>query len=399
MLCGGLSELGSEMRGDGHRRSQIGLVISTLLHVAVGLLIVMLPERERPPLETDDLVAVDLVELEPFVAEEEPTGDVVAGSSEPSVEEPPAPSDPGPSDGAEPSFDPSPPSKPQTRAPSQPSSGVVLPEASESEDDDTGAGGALALSGLRQQGRPDSTGQVRGTVVSPGSPIQQRTEAAVRQSAASSPRTDGAPRSLGEAGFKRRRDGRMVYRDPRGKFKAYLHPDGRVEFKNMPVAINKSTLMPAMPGMSEAVRAAQGNELYRNEKKQLLDETFELRLSLAVGAARRHIDAQLDRLYRDLLDIWHDDESPAPTRRRLLFERWDECEEAFSGRAKLNPEFGDDGQARLDVIRAEAGKDARKRIEEFIRRHLPRGEDGYSRDELEALNRRRKSRTRFDPYG
>jgi hypothetical protein len=354
----------------------------------------LLPEQELDPTYEHEPAPVEFIVLDAPAAAPEPELDA----------QPPLRPAAGPDD---PVADLQPPDRSRSRravARAGAETEVVAEPSAEPVD---GAGGqGLALSGLRQRGRAGPA--PKGTGIAPGeTQIQHRPELALREAAGPSRRSDGSPRSLAEAGFQRRRNGRLVYRDPAGKFKAILHENGRLEFRNMPVAIRMSDSNPSrpsgigMPGLSEAVRAAQGNELYRNEKKRLLEETFDLRLSLAVGFARRHLDAQLDQLHRDLLEVWRDDRQSAASRRRRLFDRWDECEELSGALVKLElDDLSGAAESELDRLRSEAGRDARKRIEAFIRRHLPReNAEAYSTDELERLNRHRRSRARFDPYG
>jgi hypothetical protein len=372
-------------QSDSRGRSHVGLGLSLALHGALAGLLLLCPPSERASTDDLELTPIDLV----LLTEKPDSPAVVDELADVSDAEPVAEAEPLEPSRAEARAD------PPTRTRVDPS--TVVQEEREATDSQAAEG--LALSGLRQHGRAVTSHERRGAVGPIEGGIAQRTEVALRESAVpEARRPDTAPRSLAEAGFKKRRDGRLVYRDPKGKFKAIVQKDGRVEFRNMPVAFEPSTLKVGMPGMSEAIRAAQGNDLYQSEKRRLLEETFELRLSLALGFARGRMEAQLDRLYRDLLDIWHTPSSPALARRRLLFERWDECEESLGRTLRIDDEFGTDAQ--LDALRSEAGQDARKRIEAFIRRHLPRaGGDGYSAQELEALNRGRTSRARFEPYG
>src|SRR5690606_28373491 len=97
--------------------------------------------------------------------------------------------------------------------------GVASPSGSAGPASD----GGLALSGLRQHSRGDASSSAPEPKVSwEAGQVQHRTGGTVHESAAPR-RTDREPRSLAEAGFQPRKDGRLVYRDPRGKFKAILH--------------------------------------------------------------------------------------------------------------------------------------------------------------------------------
>jgi hypothetical protein len=79
--------------------------------------------------------------------------------------------------------------------------------------------------------------------------------------------------------------------------------------------------------------------------------------------------------------VWALGSLSAAQRRRLIFTLWDECEE------RGDPE----------VLRA--AEAARRLIVKFVRDKLPAGgPDAFTPAELEALNRARHSKMRFDPY-
>jgi hypothetical protein len=277
-----------------------------------------------------------------------------------------------------------------------PADGQPPSDADDAETPDARDPGAVSLLDLRNQSQAGARPNIR--------PQLERTDGAGARAPRSregaglqapgdgdfSPATarDGKPRSLTEAGFTRRRNGEMVFNG--GAWIAKLLPDGRLKFRN------RVGVPSAHPGMSEAVRASQGQELYQKQKKQLLAETFELRLSFAVSRAEEEIERKLGQLVRELLEIWGRTSQPAQQRRRLLFERWDECEEAM---AVPLGEFEGSAGERLAQMRSKAGDKARAKIESFIARHLPRGEpDAFSDEELKQLNRKRRSRRRFAPY-
>ena len=92
--------------------------------------------------------------------------------------------------------------------------------------------------------------------------------------------------------------------------------------------------------------------------------------------------ATLRSLPRELEKMWRDDTRSLADRRRLLFERWDECVDA-----------------REDSEAARVGAQARATVLSFIRTRLPAGSpDAYTQAELVALNARRVSRVPFAPY-
>ncbi len=203
----------------------------------------------------------------------------------------------------------------------------------------------------------------------------------------------GQPRTLADAGFVRDRRGTYVYREPGGHFTARVGPDGRVHFKDHIVGVSEQGL--ALPDLYSVVRKAQKRELWSRDKSRLLALTFELRLRIAVDFAERQIDARLAALYRELIELWSADR-PAIARRKTLFSRWDDCDERM--RVSL-PGFEDAADSPIDRLRHDAGAQARARIVEFVRKHLPAGSpDAYGDDELDALNRDRRSEQRFEPY-
>jgi hypothetical protein len=84
--------------------------------------------------------------------------------------------------------------------------------------------------------------------------------------------------------------------------------------------------------------------------------------------------------------VWTSRDLAPATRRRHLFELWDECEEP---RDHLD-----------DRPVARAGETARRQIVAYIRRELPPGSPlAFTAPELAALNAVRASRERFAPYG
>ncbi len=162
------------------------------------------------------------------------------------------------------------------------------------------------------------------------------------------------------------------------------------------VEINEETrrAVVRMRTPADRVRKGQGMKLWVQRKKKLLKATATMRLHMAIAFAEKNIDRQLTRLHRDLLEIWSSDKPPH-TRRGLIFETWDDCEDS------LVVPLGDaSGKApSLDELRLRAGTRARAKVIAFIRRHLPAGSpDAFTARELVAMNERRNSRERFAPY-
>lgn len=257
---------------------------------------------------------------------------------------------------------------------------------------------ALALSGLRDQA-------TAGKVTLPSPRLSGSSAAALGASPGADEgiggepegdrrRSDGKPRTLAEAGFARDRRGNYAYREPAGHFTAKLLPDGRVRFKDHIIKAAPGGLK--IPDLYTLVRKGQKRELWSRDKQLLLERTFELRLAIAVAHAEAQIDRRLAALYRDLLDVWGAPDRDARSRRRTLFDRWDDCDERM--RVAL-PGFEDAEVPRIDEVRKGAGTRARESIVAFVRKHLPAGSaDAYPADELAELNRGRKSEQRFAPY-
>jgi hypothetical protein len=221
---------------------------------------------------------------------------------------------------------------------------------------------------------------------------------------------------LAELGLVRQKQGDYVYVDPGGRFSARFSADGTVSFADRwrrPTKGNAQhggccALPPGgvpginplyglgMMGPTEWLLRMHGVDLAANAKTELLERTREVRIQLAVAWNLDLLERRLAELEPELLALWTDHEVDVARRRQLLFQRWDECDERFA----VDP--GDvpaDAIVRIDEARRDTAERARRRIEAFIRRHLPRGgTHAYTRAELARLNRERTSRQRFEPY-
>jgi hypothetical protein len=125
---------------------------------------------------------------------------------------------------------------------------------------------------------------------------------------------------------------------------------------------------------------AAGQDPYAARKLAFLDRTREERMRLAAAENTANLRDALAGKAAELERIWRAPGDPA-AQRRLLFTLWDECAETGSG----------------EVVAA--ARAVRATVVAFIRRRLPRGSTaGYGDEELAALNARRTSRERFDPY-
>lgn len=382
------------------RRDRVAAGVALALHVLAAGVLLALPERK--PLHEDlDLRVIELLPADfeappppPEEPAEEPPPEEVPPAEAPpeptpvDVEEPAPPDEPNVPE-APPAPEPAPaqPTPPPTAAPEPPPVPPTLPE----DEGDKAPG--VALLGLRQPSQPSGSAlapRVRWSPSMAGGPgggggggRGKPSDTTVNQP---QPMIEGKPRTLEEAGFVTRRNGQIVYKDPERRFNATLHPDGRLSFRN-----RIGTPFAAMPGLTEAMRDASDQELYRIEKRRLLEATEELRMAYAARHAEKNVTQELSGLERQLEAIWKRASLTPEQRRALLFERWDECEEA-------QPRTGEGG-SEMDDMRQKAGAVARRKIEAFIRRTLPRGSpDAYSEAELRALNANRHSKQPFSPY-
>lgn len=194
--------------------------------------------------------------------------------------------------------------------------------------------------------------------------------------------------------------GKLVYKDPGGRFVATLRSDGRVDFKNKN---GKITWTDNAIGDPDAlIRMAAGEDPYARAKAELLKATFDLRLGMAIAFQKKQIDKRLERLDGELDKIWTDERRDLAARKELIFQRWDECEEASesSDAASVElPGFGTVQDSDLDKTRNEAATDARERIVKFVRKHAPKGSaEQFTAAELADMNGRRVSKEKFAPY-
>jgi hypothetical protein len=262
------------------------------------------------------------------------------------------------------------------------------------------------------------------------------------------------------ARLQHRDDGTLRRLDTEARFEGIIHPDGRVEVRDIPDGRVEFTtgrgMVDWMLGFARAVegpgprdrpdieapkpdREAKTNAgvqllppspygpapiligvggrfggvadlaLRRGQAKQarakqeFLDSTASLRAALVRTHAKADQRAARSRLGQELATLWHDEERPLAERKRELFERWDECEEALAGGPSAPP--GDDleraaGGGEVDAERSRGGEELRRRIEAFVRLVAPAGSaEAFGTAELARLNARRHSRQRFDPYG
>jgi len=221
--------------------------------------------------------------------------------------------------------------------------------------------------------------------------------------------------SLAELGLVRQADGSYLHVDRAGRFTARFNSNGTVSFADrwkrpggdsqhghgfkLPPGglpgINPLYGM-GVTGPTEWILMARGVDLAAKAKTELLEQTHDLRARLAVAWNLDLLEKRLGELEPELLYLWSDHEVDVDRRKQLLFQRWDECDERFD----VDPgDVPEDAILKIDEVRRETAEKARRRIEAFIRRHLPRGSKyEYTKEELADLNRRRVSKQTFEPY-
>jgi len=172
-------------------------------------------------------------------------------------------------------------------------------------------------------------------------------------------------------------------------FEAHVSANGTVDFHDKSWIHTDSVLV--LPGflmaagtfdVTDLVMRATGEDPYQSEKLRFLERTFDQRAAMRMRSDRAVMARALHRLPSYLGDVWQYHGWNPALRRRILFALWDECAEHGN-----------------QLLRT-GGAQARATIEAFVRRELPADSpEGFSRDELAALNRIRTSEQRFDPYG
>jgi hypothetical protein len=217
-------------------------------------------------------------------------------------------------------------------------------------------------------------------------------------------------------GLVRRTDGGFDYTDPGHRFRARILVDGTVLFADRwhrphsadrqhgkvggrplgptSLAINPFVGVKASGPLEWIMRARQQDPAGQ-AKAEFLDETRDFRTRMLVGDARVRVRERLRALPSELLALWSDGRRPWTEKRRIVFQKWDDCVDAGPDR----PAFAEAAADELATLRAEAAENARRTIEAFVRRHAPAGSQrAFAAAELERLNAKRRSAVRFDPY-
>ncbi len=162
-------------------------------------------------------------------------------------------------------------------------------------------------------------------------------------------------------------------------FTVKVAADGTVDIKDKPNIQRKG--LGASFDVNDALMRRHGIDPYSSYKLQVLDDTREERYQIGkqyrtqqLAQSRQLMQRNLDRLVATARD--------ARQLKQGLFELWDDCAET--------------GTEELVV----GGRAARSQVVGFIRTRLPAGStDAFTASELAHLNKQRRSRATFAPYG
>ncbi|MCB9716070.1 MAG: hypothetical protein H6712_19540 [Myxococcales bacterium] len=208
--------------------------------------------------------------------------------------------------------------------------------------------------------------------------------------------------SLGEATVTILEDGTILVYDRYGDLRAkILDPRARFTETIEPIAGTKEWAKPSpqltipLGGLATWL-TKRGQERRAKAQLEAKGLTDSQRMMVAIAEQAEATETQLAALDRELAALWADASKPAAERRRLIFARWDECEEGDGAVETLEIT---DASTAADAIRAQAGERARATIESFVRKALPaRGADAFTAEELAGLNAERSSKRAFAPY-
>jgi hypothetical protein len=151
-----------------------------------------------------------------------------------------------------------------------------------------------------------------------------------------------------------------VYRDPERRFRATLHPDGRLSFRNRGMNFRNQRIM----GVSDLVLMGQGAELHQSAKRALLRETYQDRLAMRVEWTLGNLEHAEQQLWHELKEIWYDESKSVQERKRIILQRWAECDVDVD----LTPVGGT--VSLVDQERRKVARRAQRSIEHFVRLHV-----------------------------
>lgn len=166
--------------------------------------------------------------------------------------------------------------------------------------------------------------------------------------------------SKSREGFRENRRKELVYDDPERRFRATVHPDGRMTFRDRGLSFRNQRIM----GLYDMILHAQGTELHQGQKRALLRETFEDRLAMRVDWSLDNLDQAERELWRELSIVWHDERLTLDERKRIILQRWAECDVDVD----LSPLHG--VSSPVDRQRRTVARRAQRAIEHFVRVHV-----------------------------
>ena len=164
---------------------------------------------------------------------------------------------------------------------------------------------------------------------------------------------------------------------------AHIAHDGSITFEDPTVIEQAAKIAVGLARINPIplIHAASGEDSAAGAKLKILKKTESLRASMRDRAERENLGFALRALRPRLREIWGDNDRSVADRRRSLFAAWDECAE----------------EGPAEVVRA--GQAAREIVLAFIAKTIPADHpDAFTSEEIEALNRERASRGRFEPY-
>lgn len=165
-----------------------------------------------------------------------------------------------------------------------------------------------------------------------------------------------------------------VYKGP--AFNAKIFLDGSVSFDDKNIRDFKG--LSGSFDITELIMKGKKQDPYRREKEKFLTHTTDMRDRLIKKARDVKIANSLDHLRGELATVWHNTDKSPLERRAEIYAMWKEA-------------------AMTDKDLSDAGAEAQKIIEQFIRKYLPQGSDNaYSAEEIDRFNSRGK--VTFNPY-
>ncbi len=158
-------------------------------------------------------------------------------------------------------------------------------------------------------------------------------------------------------------DGGGTYRTEKPTFRAKVHADGSVALEDKPQNMD----------LQDRMMLRRGIDPYGRNKLSYLDRTRDQRVAVGTRHRAQELGSSVIYMQQHIVRLWATTTDEA-TRKRALFELWDECLEVGT------------------VAQVEGGEAARA----FVMAHI-RANVTYTTDELRALNAQRQSQQAFAP--